>query len=636
MSEARATAERGPSPEGLAPLGAVPEAGGTRFRVIAPEAESLEVVVEATDGPDRVVTLTAGDDGVHECFVDGVTAGARYRYRLNGRAMLPDPASRYQPDGVHESSEVVDSSTFAWRHTEWADRPLERTVLYELHVGTFTPAGTFAAAIERLTYLRILGVTAIELMPVHDFPGERNWGYDAAALYAPARCYGRPDDLRSLIDAAHGLGLTVILDVVYNHLGPDGAYAATFHRGMLNGDRPTPWGASIHLDGPNGRLAREFLIQNALYWQREFRVDGFRLDATHALHDSSEPHFLEELARRLREAAEPRSCVLIAEDGRNLNTLLHPSERGGYGLDGEWAMDLHHQLHRVVTGERNLYYAGFRGSTEDLARAITQGWIYTGQHDPYTGGHRGTDPGDIPAWRFVSYLQNHDEVGNRPQGDRLPAIAGLAAYRAAMALLLTSPQTPMLFMGDEWGASTPFLFFTDHKTAIGNKIADGRQAFFVRWAGPQAEGALPAIPDPQAPETFEASRLNWDESQKEPHASTLRYVRRLLKLRRDDPAMRSDRREDFEAHGLRGRSALLLRRASGAPTLAVVAAFEGGNTVRVPEAALGNTRAWKPVFSSEDREFAPDPGPLELQWSSNGLEIRFGRPGAVVLRGPVA
>ena len=433
-------------------LGAFPESSGTRFSVYAPDARRLELLIEDHDGATRSIPMPAAGGGLYEHFIDGVGAGARYRYRIDDGPPFPDPASRRQPLGVHGPSEVVDPTAYAWRDADWRGRALRDMVIYELHVGTFTPAGTLAAAMERLEYLRELGVNTVELMPLNDFPGERNWGYDGGALFAPARCYGHPDDLRRFVDAAHALGLAVLLDVVYNHLGPDGAYVAAFDRSLFNSDRRTAWGSSVNLDGRRSGAVREFLIQNALYWQRDFHFDGFRLDATSALHDRSELHFLAELGDRLRAAAGPRGCVLVAEDWRNLNHALRERERGGHGLDGEWCFDIHHQFHRVLTGERDVYYVGFRASTQDLARALRQGWIYTGQHDPYGGKPRGSDPTGIPPWRFVAYLQSHDEVGNRPLADRLPAIAGLAAYRASMALLLASPQTPMLFMGDEWAA----------------------------------------------------------------------------------------------------------------------------------------------------------------------------------------
>jgi maltooligosyltrehalose trehalohydrolase len=612
-------------------LGAIPEAVGTRFRLYAPDAQEVTLEIKIPGKEDLLLAMTPGAEGVFERYAEGIGPGSRYRYRVGG-TLYPDPASRFQPEGVHGPSEVVDADAFAWRHSDWKGRPLEQMVIYELHVGTFTPEGTYEAVASRLKYLRDLGVNTIELMPVHDFAGERNWGYDSAALYAPSRKYGRPDDLRRLVDMAHGLGLAVILDVVYNHLGPDGAYLAAFDRTLLNHNSRTPWGPSLNLDGQRSRPVREFLIQNALYWQREFRVDGFRLDATHALQDASETHFLEELGTRLREAAGERQCILIAEDGRNLNHLLQSRGDGGYGLDGEWCMDLHHQYHRSLTDERHVYYAGFRASAHDLAVALKQGWVFTGQVDPYVQEARGTDPAGIPPWRFVSYLQSHDEIGNRPLGDRIHAIAGLPAYRAAMALLLSSPQTPMLFMGDEWGASTPFLFFTDHKPAIGSKVAHGRQEFFSNWAGFNGDGGRERLPDPQSPKTFEASRLDWSELERDPHLSTLRYVRRLLAMRAAEPALRSGI-DPFDVHPVGRRAVAMMRRALGARPITVIASLTEAVTVMVPAPLIGRSSKWQMLFTSEDVDFTADPMTPGITWGNQGLEIRFKRPGAVVLRG---
>ena len=613
-------------------LGAFPESTGTRFRVYASDAKKLELVLEA-DGAARTIEMTAAAHGVHETFVDGVTAGARYRYALDGAAPFPDPASRFQPEGVHGPSEVIDPTAFAWQDDQWKGRALAGMVIYELHIGTFTPEGTFAAAAQRLSYLRDLGITAIELMPVHDFPGERNWGYDSAALYAPPRSYGRPEDLRRFVDTAHGLGLSVLLDVVYNHLGPDGAYIAAYDKTMLNNERRTPWGSSMNLDGARSLPVREFLIQNALYWQRDFHVDGFRLDATSAIDDRSGLHLLAELGERLRAAAGPRGCVLIAEDGRNLNTIIHTREQGGHGIDGEWCFDFHHQFHRVLTGERHHYYEGFRSSAHDLALALKQGWVFTGQDDPYGNAPRGTDPTGIPAWRFVAYLQSHDEVGNRPMGDRLHAVAGLAEYRGALALLLGAAQTPMLFMGDEWAAGTPFHFFTDHKPTIGAKVTAGRREFYKIWPGFNTARGLDKTPDPQDVATFESSHLDWAELDKEPHASTLRYVRRLLALRHSDAALSATNGE-FDSRSVGRRAVLVWRRAPGARPLAIIGSFGSQETIRMSNRTLGGSDPWETVLTSEDREFCADPQPAGFRWNTGGLEIEFQRPGAVILRGP--
>jgi len=622
-------------------LGAAVVPGGTRFVVYAPDARTAELVLDPERGADaaplpgpepapppgaRIVALADAGDGLREAFVPGAGAGTRYRYRLDGGPLFPDPASRRQPLGVHGPSEVVDPAGYEWRDAGWAGLTLPQMVLYELHVGTFTPDGTFAAAAAKLPWLRELGINTVELMPLHAFPGARNWGYDGAALFAPPAAYGTPDELRALVDDAHALGMAVLVDVVYNHVGPDGAYVAAFDRSLLKREGGTPWGSSMNMDGTRARAVRELFVQNALLWLREYHADGLRLDATAYLHDTSDPHFLAELGERLRTAAGTRPFTLVAEDDRNLNTLLAPRDQGGLGIDGVWNFYLHHQFHRVLTGERDVYYAGFRDSVRDLARALRSGWIYTGQRDPYHDAPRGTDPAGIAPWRFVSYLQNHDEVGNRPLGDRLPAICGLPAYRAAMALLLASPHTPLLFMGDEWAATAPFHFFTDHKPTIGAKVAAGRRAYFARWTGWRSPDKLAALRDPQDEATFDASRLDWSEPAREPHASALRWVKRLLALRRDEPAL-APGTVAFDVTAIARRAVLLVRRAPKAPAIAVIAAFEAG---RVEVTPPGRGAAWQVLMTSEDLEHAPDADPPVI--ADGGTAIEFHRPGAAVLR----
>ena len=504
-------------------FGAFPQADGTFFRVAAPGAERVEVVLEPAG---RTHPLEADGEGAFAGFVDGVAPGALYRYRLNGDGSFPDPASRYQPQGVHGPSQVVDAGRYAWRHEAWRGRPAKDLIFYELHVGTFTPEGSYAALARRLPYLADLGVSALELMPLADFPGRWNWGYDVAALYAPSRAYGTPDELRSLIDAAHGYGLAVFLDVVYNHLGPDGAYLPTFIPTYFTDRHATPWGQAVNLDGEQSEVVRALLLDNARYWLRDFRFDGLRLDATHALVDDSEPHLLAELSRAAAQLPGPRR-YLVAEDERNLRRLLDAPAEGGYGLDAVWADDFHHQLRRRLAGDAHGYYRDFSGSSADLARTLEQGWFFTGQRAEHLGAARGSDPAGLSSERFVYCIQNHDQIGNRPGGDRLAEALEPSAYRAATALLLFLPQLPLLFMGQEWAAGTPFLYFTDHAGELGRQVSEGRRREFKDFPGFAAE-----VPDPQDPGSFTRSKLAWDELEQGGHARTLCLYRDLLALRK--------------------------------------------------------------------------------------------------------
>jgi len=503
-------------------LGAVPAAGGVRFRLWAPDARTAEVVLEPAGLSHP---MAPAGDGTFETLIPGLRAGARYRIRVDGGPSYPDPASRYQPEGPHGPSEVTDPAAFRWSDADWRPPRRRDLIFYELHIGTFSPEGTFEGARRRLPALRALGVTAVELMPVAEFPGRWNWGYDPAALFAPCRAYGTPDDLRALVDDAHALGLAVVLDVVYNHFGPDGAYAPAVAPVFHSTRHRTPWGPAIDLDGPRAAGVRRFLIENALHWLAEYHVDGLRLDATHALVDASPVHVLRELADAVRRLPGPRR-FLVAEDHRNLDTLVRPVSAGGYGLDAVWSDDYHHEMRRLLAGDRDGYFADFSGTTRDLATTIGRGWLFDGRPSAFFGGRRGTDPTGIPLDRFVHFVQNHDQVGNRPRGERLTAQVGLDAYRAASALLLFAPALPLLFMGQEWAATTPFRYFTDHAEPLGAQVREGRRREFQRFEGFRGE-----VPDPQDPATFAASRLDWTEVDREPHAGVLRLYRDLLALR---------------------------------------------------------------------------------------------------------
>jgi malto-oligosyltrehalose trehalohydrolase len=473
-------------------------------------------------------------DGWHDLVTDGAAAGTRYRFVLADGTCVPDPASRHQPEGVHGASEVIDPSSYAWTDAEWRGRPWEEAVIYELHVGTFTPEGTFRAIIERLDHLVELGVTAIQLMPVADFAGTRNWGYDGVLLYAPAAAYGRPDDLRALVDAAHARGLMIFLDVVYNHFGPDGNYIGTYAPDFFTKRHKTPWGDAINYDGEQSRPVRDFMIENALYWLEEFHFDGLRLDAVHTIVDESPEHLLEELARRVRETVGQRRHVhLILENEEN---EAHRLERTVDGrprtYTAQWNDDVHHVLHVAATGEDAGYYADYKGDTDQLARALAEGFAFQGELMPYRGEARGEPSSHLPPSAFVAFIQNHDQVGNRAFGDRIDRTAATEAVRALAAVYLLSPQVPMLFMGEEWAAPQPFPFFCDFHDELGQAVREGRRGEFARFPEFQDEEARARIPDPIAEETFRSAKLNWETLSHEPHAARLQFYRRLLETRR--------------------------------------------------------------------------------------------------------
>ena len=609
-------------------LGSWPEARGVRFRVWAPEAKSLRVVFEAA-GPEAV-PLEKFPDGTFGTLVSDARVGHRYRYELDDGRAFPDPASRFQPDGVHGPSEIVDPHGFLWTDSGWSGVPRNDLVLYELHVGTFTPEGTFAAAAQRLPYLARLGVTGVELMPVADFPGARNWGYDGVDLFAPARCYGAPDDLRRLVNEAHALGVGVFLDVVYNHLGPEGNYLSAFSPYYFSDTHRNPWGQGLNFDGPKSSMVRQFFIENALHWVHEYHIDGLRLDATHAIVDTDSRHFVAQLTARVKESTA-RPVYVIAEDHRNLAHMIRPEGEGGWGLDGVWADDFHHKVRVALTGDNEGYYRDYTGSMSNLARTLNQGWHFTGQYSSYLQEDRGTDPTGIPPRRFVFCIQNHDQIGNRAFGDRLHHQIELAAYRAVSVLLLCAPATPLLFMGQEWAATTPFLYFTDHPEVLGRLVTEGRRNEFRHFTAFSDAEARGRIPDPQDQTTFLASRLDWSESLDEPHVSTLRLYQRLLALRQQEAAIRC---EQFAAYALTESTLLLRQDADDGPSLLAVIQMSRSSEVRLAkqECLAGlNPRLWQILLTTEDPPFAPDSQPPKVDFHAGELRISFARPSAVLL-----
>jgi len=511
--------------------------------VWAPRCEDVALVVDPQAGPSAAQhRLERDGDGYFAGFIPRIGAGTRYRLRLDGGDALPDPASRFQPEGPHGPSEIVDPARFSWGDRDWAGVRIEGQIFYELHVGTFTPAGTFRSAIERLPDLVDIGVTVLELMPIADFPGRFGGGYGGVNLFAPSRLYGTPDDLRALIDAAHRLELGVVLDVVYNHLGPDGNYLTRFADRYFS-PQSTEWGAAINFDGDESDAVREFILMNAAYWIDEFHFDGLRLDATQQIFDRSAPHIIAEIAHRVRDAARGRATVILAENETQQADLARPQEPGrteGAGLDGLWNDDFHHSMLVALTGRAEAYYTGYRGTAQELVSAAKYGFLFQGEWYAWQKTHRGTPAFDLPPHAFVHFIENHDQLANSARGDRLRALTSSAKLRAATALLLLSPQTPMLFQGQEFGSSAPFLYFADHTGELAEAARTGRARFlsqFASLAGPEAAAQLA---DPSDPLTFVRCKLDWSEREK--NADEVALHRDLLRLRREDPVFHAQRR----------------------------------------------------------------------------------------------
>ena len=510
------------------PFGAeVRDDGVTRFRLWAPGARSVALWLE-----DRAEALPIPRDA--EGWAVLVTAdarpGTRYRFQIDGQLLVPDPASRFQPEGVHGPSEVVDPRAHSWFDADWPGIPPERLVFYELHVGTFTPAGTFAAATERLDHLAGLGVTAVQLMPVAEFPGRRGWGYDGVLPFAPKALYGRPEDLKSLVDAAHARGLAVFLDVVYNHFGPEGNYLHRYAPPFFNPRHQTPWGAAINFDGAGSEIVRAFVVHNALYWLEEFHLDGLRLDAVHAIHEGSRSHLLEELTQAIaRGPGSERPVHLVLENDGNEAQLL--ARDGAPPSRAQWNDDLHHALHVLLTGERNGYYADYEPPVSALGRALAEGFVYQGEHSPYRGRPRGEPSGGLSPTAFVGFLQNHDQVGNRAFGERITRLAPPEAVRAATAVFCLAPSLPLIFMGQEWAAPEPFLFFSDLGPEVGPSVAEGRRREFSRFPEFSDPRARERIPDPQAEETWKRSMLDWNLAKEPMHRAWLEFHIALLHIR---------------------------------------------------------------------------------------------------------
>ncbi|MEO8898043.1 MAG: malto-oligosyltrehalose trehalohydrolase [Candidatus Dormibacter sp.] len=524
----------------------------SRFAVWAPHATRVEVRTCGRQQP-----LERSDDGWHALDDQRAVAGDDYSFVLDGGAPLPDPRSAWQPHGVHGPSRLVDHAAFSWSDGGWHGGALHDTVVYEMHCGTFSRAGTFDGAIEHIGHLVDLGVGAVEVMPVAAFPGARGWGYDGVALYAVHDAYGGPDALKRFVDACHRAGRAVIIDVVYNHLGPDGNVLAEF--GPYFTDRyRTPWGDAINYDGPGSDEVRRFAIDNALMWLRDYHVDGLRLDAVHAIVDTSAVHILEEIAGAVHGLAEEvgREPWVIAESDLNDPRVVADPRLGGFGCDAQWSDDFHHALHATLAGETAGYYADF-GAVADVAAALEQVFVYAGRHSRFRGRRHGREVGDLPSTRFLGYMQNHDQVGNRARGERSAALMSTGRLLIAATLVLLGPFVPLLFMGEEWAASTPFLYFTDHEDAdLGRAVSEGRRHEFASFGWDPDD-----VPDPQDAVNFERSGLDWTEAGDGRQAAVLRWHRDLLALRAAIPALRDGDRAAMVVEHEEASRTLVVRRA---------------------------------------------------------------------------
>jgi len=492
-----------------------------RFRLWAPGQHSVSLRLDGKDTPMR-----PAEDGWFELRTDGVAPGSEYNFVLADGTVVPDPASRGQKDEVNGPSLVVDPTRYAWQHPAWQGRPWEESVVYELHIGTFTPEGTFQAAIEKLPWLAELGITMIEVLPVSQFGGNRGWGYDGVLLYAPHAAYGTPDDFKAFIDAAHGHGLSVVLDIVLNHFGPEGNYLPLLAPDFFHKERVTPWGAGIAYDVD---AARRYIVEAPLYWLQEYRLDGLRFDAIDQIEDSSEKHVLIEIAERIRAEISDRPIHLTTEDSRNV-VFLHPRDEQGNAplFSGEWNDDFHNAVHVFATGETHAYYQDFTPQPEKyVARVLAEGFAYQGEVSPHSGEARGVDSRSQPPAAFVDFIQNHDQVGNRALGERLISLIGADRNKALLATLLLSPHIPLLFMGEEYGETNPFLFFTDFHGDLAKAVREGRAKEFAGHAGHEGE----SVPDPNAEETFTRSKLDWRKPQSDEGKAWLTLSRRLLALR---------------------------------------------------------------------------------------------------------
>ncbi len=585
------------------PVGAevVGPEGGVHFRVWAPKRRTAEAVIEG--GP--AVALKAEGNGYFSGHAAAARPGTLYRFRLDGEQQLyPDPASRFQPQGPHGPSEVIDPSRFAWTDQGWRGVAVEGQVIYEMHVGTLTREGTWEAAVRELPALADVGVTVLEVMPVAEFPGRFGWGYDGVDLFAPTRLYGRPDDFRRFVDRAHAAGLGVILDVVYNHLGPDGNYLKAFADAYFTDRYKNEWGEAINFDGPDAGPVREFFVANAGYWVDEFHLDGLRLDATQQIFDQSPEHVLAAITSRVRQAAGGRGTLLVAENEPQETKLVRPPAEGGYGLDGLWNDDFHHSAQVVLSGHNEAYYTDYLGRPQEFVAAMKWGYIYQGQWYKWQKKRRGTPTFGIKPAAFITFIQNHDQVANSARGLRSHQLTSPGLYRAMTALMLLGPGTPMLFQGQEFAASSPFFYFADHKPDLARLVCKGRAEFLAQFPSIAQPYMLACLPDPADPATFERCKLDPAERERHPEASALH--RDLLRLRREDPVFAAQRPGGLDGAVL-GTDAFVMRYFGGehGDRLLVVNFGRDLHLDPAPEPLLAPPlgAAWQTAWTSDDPRY---------------------------------
>ena len=606
------------------PIGAEATPEGVRFRVWAPIRKRVEVVFEeaAEEWPVEF-DLTPEEDGYFSGLVPQAGAGALYRYRLDGGDAFPDPASRFQPQGPHGPSQVVDPSGFEWTDRDWKGIGRDGQVIYEMHVGTFTPEGTWEAAARELPELAELGITVIEVMPVAEFPGRFGWGYDGVDLFAPYHLYGAPDDFRRFVDRAHAAGIGVILDVVYNHLGPDGNYLKQFSGTYFTDRYKNDWGQAINFDGEGSGPVRDFFLANAGYWIAEFHLDGLRLDATQDVKDASEDHILAAVVRRAREAAGDRPIFTVAENEPQETRLVRPPEEGGYGIDALWNDDFHHSAMVALTGRNEAYYRDYKGCPQEMISLAKHGYLYQGQRYSWQEQRRGTSGLGLPAAAFVSFLQNHDQVANSARGERCYKLASPGRYRALTALTLLGPGTPMLFQGQEFCSSSPFLYFADHEPELAAAVRNGRLEFLSQFPSLALPETQAGVADPESPETFQRCKL--DLSERERHAACYALHRDLLRLRRENPVLGAQGKGGLDGAVL-GPEAFVIRffGENAGDLLLLVNLGTDLELEPIPEPLLAPLTGflWEMLWSSEDPRYggtgAPPPEDEEGCWRLPG------------------
>jgi maltooligosyltrehalose trehalohydrolase len=592
------------------------------FRVWAPNLTNLSVrIMSGNPGEHpRTIPMQQSSDSEFAVTVPQVGAGADYFYVLDGERERPDPVSRWQPAGVHGPSRIVYPASFSWSDQGWRGIPLQDFIIYELHTGAFTHEGTFESAIPRLPYLRDLGITAIEIMPVAEVPGTRNWGYDGASLYAPQSSYGGPTGLKRLVDACHQHGLAVVLDVVYNHLGPEGNYLPEFAP-CFTDVHHTPWGKAINFDGPESDGVRRFIIDNALYWLTEYHVDALRLDAIHGIYDFGARHILDELSQAFQDQARclQRQAWLIAESDLEDIRILNPRSAGGYALDAQWNDDFHHALHALLTGLREGFLMDF-GGIADLSKSIADGFVFDWKYSRYRGRHFGSSSKDRPGEQFVGFIQNHDQIANTCRGKRLSTLVSAGRQKLAAVLTLCSPFLPLLFMGEEYGETAPFLYFTSFDDPdLAAAVREGRKKELGKHY------SASEFADPQARDTFERCRLDWSKTAISPHGEILRLYRDLISLRQQHPALANCRKDLTQIQFDEQAKWLVMKRADPSGSEALLVCNFSSEAQNIP--AAGSAHSWRLVLCTDDAVYGGSLAPVPVDYLTPDLPVALSLAG---------